>query len=145
MSTNVLKATEIKREWHLIDAKNKILGRLSTDIAKILMGKNKPNYVTYLDCGDYVVVVNAEKVKTTGKKEAQKKYTRHSGYPGGLRQETLAQMRQDTPEAVIMHAVKGMLPKNKLASKMIKKLHVFKGTEHSFKNQFKKEEKIDAN
>ncbi len=140
MATNALKASEIKRDWHLIDAKNKVLGRMATEIAKLLMGKNKPNYVTYLDNGDYVVVTNAEKVKVTGKKEAQKVYTRHSGYPGGLRQESLAKVRETKPETVIIHAVKGMLPKNRLGRDMIKKLHVFEGTTNPYKAHFRKEE-----
>lgn len=125
MSTNSLKASEVKREKHLIDAKGKILGRLATEIAKYLMGKNKPYYVPYLDCGDFITVVNAKDVKVTGKKESQKIYTRHSGYPGGLKQKNLSEIRAGKPEELIIHAVKGMLPKNKLGSKMITKLHVF--------------------
>ena len=140
MSTNNLKASEIKRTWHLIDAKNKILGRLSTEIATLLMGKNKPNFVTYLDNGDYVVVINAEKVKVTGKKESQKVYTRHSGYPGGLRQTILSKVRAEKPEQIITHAVKGMIPKNKLGAVMIKKLHVYAGTAHPYANQLKETE-----
>lgn len=135
MSTNALKASEIKRNWHLIDAKGQILGRIATQIATILMGKNKPNYVTYLDNGDYVVVTNAKLIKVTGKKESQKIYTRHSGYPNGLRQENLSKLRDRKPEEIIMHAVKGMIPKTKLGRDIITKLHVFAGSEHPYQNQ----------
>lgn len=139
MSTNVLSAREIRRAWHLIDAKNRGLGRLATEATTFLMGKNKPQYVPFLDIGDNVVVVNAAKVKVSGNKETQKKYVRHSGYPGGLREETLASLRERRPENVIIHAVKGMLPGTKLGRQMIKKLHVFAGSEHPFKKQVKSE------
>lgn len=129
MSTNALKASEIKRNWHAVDAKNKILGRLATEVATLLMGKNKPNYVSYLDCGDYVVVYNAKLIKVTGKKESQKVYTRHSGYPNGLRQESLSKLRERRPEEIIIHAVKGMIPKTKLGKDMMTKLHVYAGEE----------------
>lgn len=135
MSTNSVSAKDIKREWHLIDAKNQVLGRLATEVAKILMGKNKPNYVPYLDMGDNVVVINAVKVITTGKKEQQKSYVRHSGYPGGLKVEQLAKVRENKPEQIIIHAVKGMIPKTRLGRQMVKKLHVFAGSEHPFKRQ----------
>lgn len=137
MSTNRVQAKDIKRDWHLIDAKNKILGRLSTDVAKILTGKNKSNFVPYLDLGDNVVVVNASGVKVTGKKEAQKKYVRHSGYPGGLRVEKLSDLRLRNPEEIIIHAVKGMVPKNKLGRQMLKKLHVFASSQHPFQRELK--------
>lgn len=140
MSTNRLSIKEVQRTWHLLDAKNKVLGRLATEVATILMGKNKPNFVPYLDNGDSVVVINAEKVAVTGKKEKQKIYTRHSGYPGGLKQQTLEKMRAAKPEEVIIHAVKGMVPKTKLGRQMIKKLHVFAGSEHPFKNQLKEQD-----
>lgn len=125
MSTNVVSAKDIKRQTHTIDAKDKILGRLATEVATLLMGKNKPMYVPYLDTGDYVVVTNASKIKLTGKKMQEKKYTRHSGYPGGLRVETFDKMIARKPTFVIEHAVKGMLPNNKLGKAMIKKLTVF--------------------
>lgn len=145
MSTNALKASEIKRDWHLIDAKGKILGRLSTEIATLIMGKNKPNFVSYLDNGDYVVVINAKQIKVTGKKETQKVYTRHSGYPGGLRQETLAKLRVRKPEEIIRHAVKGMIPKTKLGADMIAKLHVYESNKHPYEKNFAKTEgEIDA-
>src|SRR3990167_7519591 len=137
MSTNTVSAKEIKRNWHLIDAKNKVLGRLSTDVAKILTGKHKPNFVPYLDMGDNVVVVNAAQVKVTGKKESQKKYVRHSGYPGRLKVEKLSDLRIRKPEEIIIHAVKGMVPKNKLGRQMIKKLHVFGSSQHHFQKQLK--------
>lgn len=127
MSTNRLSAKNIKREKHTIDANGKILGRLATEIATILMGKKKPEFVPYLDIGDYVVVTNAAKVKVTGKKAQTKIYTRHSGYPGGLKQETFEKMLARRPEYIIEHAVRGMLPQNKLGAKMIKKLKVYDG------------------
>jgi len=136
MSTNALSSKEIKRDWHLIDAKGKVLGRLATDIAKILMGKNKPNYVTYLDMGDYVVVKNAGEIKVTGKKAAQKKYYTHSMYPGGLKIVSYAEKMKKKPEDIIRHAVSGMLPKNKLRNGMLKKLHVYKNENHPHDKHF---------
>ncbi len=127
MSTNVVSAKDIKRQTQIIDASGKILGRLATEVATILMGKKKPMFVPYLDTGDFVVVTNASKVKLTGKKMQEKKYTRHSGYPGGLRVETFDKMIVRKPTFVIEHAVKGMLPNNKLGKAMIKKLTVFAG------------------
>jgi len=135
MSTNVVKAKNIKRKWHLIDAKDKILGRLATEVAIILMGKNKPSFVPYLDTGDFVVVTNASKVKLTGKKMQEKTYTRHSGYPGGLKVETFDKMIKNKPEYVIEHAVMGMIPRSKLGRQMIKKLKVFAGEEHPYTKQ----------
>lgn len=125
MSTNKLSAKDIKRETHTIDASGKILGRLATEVATILMGKKKPEFVPYLDTGDFVVVINAREVKVTGKKMKDKIYTRHSGYPGGLKVETFDKMLARKPEYIIEHAVKGMLPHNRLGSQMIKKLKVF--------------------
>ena len=127
MSTNTLSAKDIKRESHKIDASGKILGRLATEVATILMGKKKPSFVPYLDTGDFVVVTNASKIKLTGKKMQNKTYTRHSGYPGGLRVETFDKMIVKKPEFIIEHAVLGMLPGNKLGKQMIKKLTVFAG------------------
>lgn len=141
MSTASLSVKEIERKWHLIDAKNQVLGRLATDIAKLIMGKNKAQYVPYLDTGDNVVVINAALVKVSGKKEEQKKYVRHSGYPGGYKEETLEKLRSKRPEEIIRHAVWGMVPKGSLGRKMIKKLHVFAGKEHSFADQMKKGQK----
>ncbi|OGE65041.1 50S ribosomal protein L13 [Candidatus Daviesbacteria bacterium RIFCSPLOWO2_02_FULL_36_7] len=125
MSTNTFSAKDIKREKHVVDASGKILGRLATELATILMGKNKPAFVPYLDTGDFVVVTNASQVKVTGKKMKEKTYTRHSGYPGGLRIETFDKVLTSKPEYVIEHAVKGMLPHNRLGRQMIKKLKVF--------------------
>jgi large subunit ribosomal protein L13 len=135
MSTNVVKAKDIKRAWHLVDAEGKILGRLSTEVAGMLSGKTKPEYVPYLDLGDYVVVVNAAKVKVTGKKEQTKEYIRHSGYPGGLKVETFEKLIKRRPEKIIEHSVRGMLPKTRLGEKMFKKLKVFSGSEHPYGKQ----------
>lgn len=145
MSTNVVSSKDIKREWHLIDARNQTLGRLATNIATILIGKNKVNYVPYLDMGDYVVVINAGKVKVTGNKETEKKYYRHSGYPGGLRTETFVDLKERQPEKIIEHAVWGMMPKGRLGRQMIKKLHVFAGTQHPFEKQVGKLEEEKEN
>ncbi len=135
MGTNKLLAKNIQRKWHLVDAKDKILGRLASEVAMILMGKNKPSFVPYLDTGDYVVVTNASLVKMTGKKMMNKTYTRHSGYPGGLTVETFDKVIVKKPEFVIEHAIAGMLPGTKLGKQMIKKLKVFKGEEHSYSKQ----------
>ncbi|MCL4382693.1 MAG: 50S ribosomal protein L13 [Patescibacteria group bacterium] len=136
----MIKATsqsEIKQAWHLIDAQDQILGRLVTKIAALLMGKNKPYFVRYLDCGDYVVVVNAKQIKVTGQKEKQKLYYRYSGYPGGLRNRSLGEMRQVMPEKIIYEAVKGMLPQNKLRDRMLTRLYVYQESEHPYKDKFK--------
>jgi len=130
MKTYSVKAKEIKREWHVIDASDKILGKVATEAAGLLMGKDKSMFTRNLDTGDYVVVTNASKVKVTGKKLEQKMYYRHSGYPGGFRAVPLAEMLKKKPEMVIEHAVKGMLPQNKLGDAMIKKLKVYAGAEH---------------
>ncbi|TSC87365.1 MAG: large subunit ribosomal protein L13 [Microgenomates group bacterium Gr01-1014_7] len=135
MSTNKLSAQDIQRKWHLIDAKDKILGRLASEIAMILMGKNKPSFVPYLDTGDFVVVTNASKVKLTGKKMQEKIYTRHSGYPAGLKVETFDKVIIRKPEHVIEHAVMGMIPRSKLGRQMIKKLKVFPREEHPYSKQ----------
>ncbi|RJP46074.1 MAG: 50S ribosomal protein L13 [Armatimonadetes bacterium] len=135
MTTNKLSVKDIKRDWHLIDARNQILGRIASGAASLLIGKNKAQYVPYLDTGDNVVVINAAKVKVTGKKETEKRYYRHSGYPGGLKVKTLKEIRHEKPEEVITHAIKGMVPKTKLGRQMMKKLHVFAGSDHTFKRQ----------
>src|SRR3990167_5434209 len=124
------KAKEIKRQWHLIDLDGKTLGRISTQIAGLLMGKGKPYFVRNLDCGDFVVVINTKKIKVTGNKENKKVYQRHSGYPGGFKQETLAELRNRKPNDIIRHAVKGMLPQNRLRDQMLNRLKVFEGPEH---------------
>ena len=130
MKTKSFKISEVDRKWHLIDAENKTLGRLSSRVSSILMGKNKSQYTPNNDLGDFVVIINAEKIKLTGNKESQKKYFRHSGYPGGLKSTNVQELRKDKPEQIILRAVKGMLPKNKLADKMISKLKVYKGPAH---------------
>ena len=131
-----IKSVDIKRDWRLKDASSKVLGRLSSEIALILMGKNKPYYTPYLDCGDNVVVINASKVFLSGKKENQKTYYHHSGFPGGLKSKTASQVRNQKPEMLIRHAVVGMLPKNKLAKLMLKKLFIYPGAEHPHVNKF---------
>jgi large subunit ribosomal protein L13 len=135
--TKATKASEIKRSWHLIDAKDQILGRLATQIAQLLMGKNKPYFVHYLDCGDYVVVINAGQIKVTGRKAAQKKYYRHSGYPGGFREISLEKQMEKDPRKVIRHAVNGMLPKNKLRDRRLKRLKIFAEAKHPYKDKIK--------
>jgi len=135
--TRPTKTAEIERAWHLIDVKGKTLGRISTDIAKLLIGKSKPYFARNLDCGDNVVVINAQDVSVTGKKETDKVYTRYSGYSGGLRRITLKEYRESRPEEIIRHAVAGMLPKNKLRASMLKRLFVSRGTEHKFEDKFK--------
>ena len=135
MSTNVLSTKNIQRKWYLVDAKDQVLGRLATDVATKLLGKDKAAYVPYLDTGSYVVVVNASFVRVTGKKAQQKKYVRHSGFPGGYREETFEKLLDRRPEEIIRHAVRGMLPKTKLGDTMIKKLHVFAGNEHPYERQ----------
>jgi len=137
--TQGTKVSEIKREWHLVDAKGKILGRTASDIALLLMGKSKPYFVKNLDCGDYVVVLNAKDVKTTGKKEDLKVYYRHSGYPGGFKAEKLKDLRQRNPKGIIEHAVSGMIPQNKLRASMLKRLYVFAGEVHTYGDKFKTE------
>lgn len=135
MSTNSLSSKDIKRGWHLIDVKGKVLGRVAGEIAKLLMGKQKSNYVTYLDNGDFVVVTNAKAIKVTGRKAEQKNYYHHSGYPGGLRTESFQDLQKRRPEEIIVHAVKGMLPKNKLGKSMLKKLYVYEGDKHPYEKQ----------
>ena len=135
MKTYSVKANEIKREWYLINAEGKTLGRLASEIAKILKGKHKPIYSPHLDCGDYVIVINAEKIRVTGRKLDQKIYYRHSGYPGGLKSITLREQFARHPERVIKAAVKGMLPKNRLGRKMLKKLKVYAGDSHPHQAQ----------
>lgn len=134
------KAADIKREWHLMDVKGKVLGRTASEIAQLLMGKSKPYFVRNLDVGDYVVVINAKDVSVTGKKETDKKYYRHSGYPGGFKVETLAEVREKNPARIIEHAVKGMLPQNRLRDKMLKRLRIFIDENHTYSDKFKTKE-----
>lgn len=135
--TKSTKLSDIKRSWHLIDVEGKILGRISTGIAKILMGKSKPYYVSNLDCGDYAVVINAEKIIVTGKKESKKKYSRFSGYPGGYKEEALSDLRKRNPSEIVKYAVLGMLPQNKLRDRMLLRLFIFAGEDHPYTDKFK--------
>jgi large subunit ribosomal protein L13 len=135
MRTHSTKPAEINREWYLVDAEGKTLGRLASEIAKILRGKNKPIYAPHLDTGDYVVVVNAEKIHVTGRKLDQKVYYRHSGYPGGLKTISLREQLKKHPTRVIRSAVWGMLPHNRLGRTMIKKLKVYAGDSHPHQAQ----------
>ena len=135
--TQSTKAAAIKREWHHVDLDGKVLGRIASDIAQKLMGKSKAHFVRHLDCGDYVVVTNAAKVVVTGKKTTDKVYYRHSMYPGGFRAETFKEAMIKHPRAIIIHAVKGMLPQNKLRDRMLKRLFVFDGAEHTYTDKFK--------
>ncbi|MCR4619026.1 MAG: 50S ribosomal protein L13 [Lachnospiraceae bacterium] len=130
MKTYMPSATTIERKWYVVDATNKTLGRLAAEVAKVLRGKNKPTYTPFLDCGDYVIVVNAEKVKVTGKKLDQKIYYHHSDYVGGMKEESLRDKLANSPAEVIELAVKGMLPKGPLGRQMYTKLHVYAGAEH---------------
>jgi len=130
MKTFSAKPSEVRREWHVIDATDKVLGRLATEIARYLRGKHKPEYTPHVDTGDHIVVVNAEKVRVTGRKTTDKIYYRHTGYPGGIKAQTFAELRDKHPERIIETAVKGMLPRNPLGRAMFKKLHVYAGTEH---------------
>ena len=131
MSTYMASASNIERKWYVVDAEGKTLGRLASEVANVLRGKKKPIYTPHIDTGDYVIVVNAEKVVTTGKKLDQKKYYHHSEYVGGMKEATLKEMMQKKPEFVITHAVKGMLPKGPLGRQMLTKLHVYAGPEHN--------------
>ena len=135
MKTYSVKASEIKRHWHVIDASGRVLGKLATEVAQLIMGKHKPIYTRHLDVGDYVVVTNAGKVVLTGNKTQQKVYHRHTGYPGGLKTVTFEKMIAEKPTWVIEHAVKGMLPKNRLGAAMIKKLKVYVGDAHPHRGQ----------
>ena len=130
METTSIRADEINREWFIVDAEGQTLGRLASEIAQIIRGKKKPFFTPHMDMGDFVVVVNAEKVKVTGNKEKDKTYFRHSGYPGGVTQISLRKVRQDYPERIITNAVKGMLPHNRLGRKLLTQLKVYPGELH---------------
>jgi large subunit ribosomal protein L13 len=136
MKTYVTKADTINKNWHLIDASDKILGRMSTSVAKLLMGKDKTYFTPALDCGDYVVVINAEKIKVTGAKKSAKIYRHHTGYPGGFRELTFEKVQAKNPARIIAESVKGMLPKNKLRDLRLKRLKVFAGPEHPYADKF---------
>ncbi|MGQ9465827.1 MAG: 50S ribosomal protein L13 [bacterium] len=135
MKTKVLKKSEIKRNWYVVDAQDKVLGRMATRIARILMGKDKPQYSPHVDCGDFVIVLNADKFRVTGNKMEDKIYYRHSFYPGGLKAINLKLMLEKNPKMVIYHAVSGMLPKNKFRARRLKRLKLYLGTDHPHKAQ----------
>ena len=130
MSTKIVPKADITRSWYVVDLQDKVLGRAATEIARILRGKHKPVYANHVDTGDFVIVVNADKVQLTGKKLTDKVYYHHTGYPGGIRSKTAGKLLEEKPEEVIRKAVKGMLPKNKLGRQMFKKLKVYRGGDH---------------
>lgn len=131
MKSFMASPSTVETKWYVVDAEGKTLGRLASEVANVLRGKNKPTYTPHIDTGDYVIVVNAEKIQVTGKKLDQKIYYHHSEYVGGMKEATLREMMQKKPEFVITHAVKGMLPKGPLGRQMLKKLHVYAGPEHN--------------
>lgn len=144
MKTYYAKPNEVERAWVLIDAENQVLGRIAVEAAKILRGKNKPQYTPHVDTGDFVVIINAEKVRVTGNKATDKRYYRHSGYPGGLKSESFNEAIAKHPERVLEHAIKGMLPKNTLGRAMGKKLKVYAGPEHPHAAQNPREFKMEV-
>jgi len=131
------KTAEVKRNWHVVDVGGKVLGRIAPTIAKFLMGKHKPVYTPNIDGGDYVVVINTKQVVITGRKSMNKMYYRHSGIPGGFREETFAEVMEKDPAKIIQHAVRGMLPKNKMLDPRMNRLKVFPGSEHTYQDKFK--------
>ena len=135
MKSFMARPLEVERRWYVVDAEGKTLGRLSTEIARVLRGKHKAQYTPHVDVGDFVVVVNAEKVAVTGNKRQEKRYYRHSGYPGGIRSRTLQEMLDRRPEEVIRLAVKGMLPRNRLGRAQLRKLKIYAGPEHPHEAQ----------
>lgn len=137
-----LNDATVEKSWVIVDADQKVLGRVASEVAKIIRGKNKPGYTPHVDCGDNVIVVNASKVRLTGNKWTEKQYVRHTGYPGGQRIETPTQVKAKNPAIIIEKAVKGMLPKNKLGSKLFKNLYVYGGAEHPHEAQQPKEVKL---
>lgn len=130
MKTVTPKIEDIERKWYIVDARNQVLGRLAAQVARILKGKHKPIYTPHLDVGDHVIIINADKVRVTGRKAQQKVYKRYSGYPGGLKEIVYEKMMEKHPERILEHAIKGMLPKNRLGRKMFKKLRVYAGDQH---------------
>jgi len=143
LKTFTLKAKDIKKNWYVIDAENQVLGRLSSKVAQLIRGKEKPEFTPHLDMGDFVIVINAEKVKVSGNKEKDKVYWHHTGFPGGQKESNLSHMREKFPDRIITNAVKGMLPHNRLGRKMLKNLKVYSGTDHPHESQ--KPVKIDLN
>lgn len=141
MKSFIAKPHEVEHKWYVVDAEGKTLGRVASQVATVLRGKNKPTFTPHVDCGDYVIVINAEKVEVTGKKRKEKVYKYHTGYPGGLRETTFDKLIEKKPEEIIRHAVKGMMPKGKLGRQMYKKLKVYAGPEHGHAAQ--KPEKLE--
>ncbi len=135
MNSFIAKPAEVERKWYVVDAEGQNLGRMATQIATVLRGKHKPTYTPHVDCGDYVIVINSEKVAVTGKKRKEKIYKHHTGYPGGLREVTFEKLMEKNPTEVVRHAVKGMMPKGKLGRQMYKKLKVYAGPEHGHQAQ----------
>lgn len=135
MKTYATKEKDIARKWYIVDAADKVLGRLASEVAQLLMGKSKPYFVRHLDTGDFVVIINAEKVKLTGKKREQKTYFHHSGYPGGAKEVRLDKLLATHPERVIQHAVRGMLPHNRLGRSQLKKIKIYAGPDHPHQAQ----------
>jgi large subunit ribosomal protein L13 len=142
--TRSAKRDELQKDWYLIDAENEVVGRLATKVANLLRGKGKPLYTPNLDCGDNVIIINAEKVKFTGDKLTDKEYVRHTGYPGGQRFATPAELLKKKPEAILEYAIKGMLPKNKLGAELFRSLYVYSGSEHPHQGQNPKEIKLSS-
>lgn len=135
MKTFTPKKPDIKQKWYIIDAEDRVLGRLATTIANKLRGKDKPIFSPHIDCGDFIVVINADKIKLTGEKQYKKTYYRHSGYPGGLKEEKITQLKEKNPTKILELAVKGMLPKNRLRKDLMKKLKIYSEEEHPHKAQ----------
>ena len=142
MKTYVAKQSEIIRKWYVVDAEDKVLGRLAVELAKILRGKHKPTFTPHLDCGDYVIVINADKIKLTGNKEEGKKYYSHSGYVGALKTKTAATVRKEKPTKILHDAVRGMIPRNKLRDHVMDKLKLFVGDTHTHEAQQPEELKL---
>ena len=140
MKTTVTKTTDIKRDWHLVDLDQANLGRSMTSVAKLLIGKGKPYFTPAMDCGDYVVIINAAKVEVTGAKRTDKLYQHHTGFPGGFRETNFEKLMAKDPRQVIEHAIKGMLPKNKLRADRLKRLKIYVGSEHPYSDQVVKSE-----
>ncbi|OQX95705.1 50S ribosomal protein L13 [candidate division KSB1 bacterium 4572_119] len=139
MKTFTPKLKDIDQQWYVVDARNQILGRLATKVAHVLRGKHKPTFAPHVDVGDFVIIINADKVRVTGRKAEQKKYTRYSGYPGGLKEIVYEDLFANSPEKVLEHAIKGMLPKNRLGRQMYRKLKVYSGDQHPHHAQQPKE------
>ena len=135
MKTFMASPATIDRKWYVVDAEGKTLGRLASEVAKVLRGKNKPIFTPHIDTGDYVIIINAEKVVFTGKKETDKIYQRYTGYPGGQRETTPAKVRATHPERILEHAIRGMLPKNRLGDALYRNLYVYAGSEHPHQGQ----------